>query len=280
MTLSALNGLFHELETIFSVVRLVDVSMTTQYYLNQKGEIIQGAYRCYATWHRNKRCENCISAKAFHQKCMMTKFEFIDRGIYFVIAKYIEVENIPYVLEMVTKVTDHTLFEAYGRSSFIKTINSYNERLYIDVLTGAYNRQYYNEQLKGLPKINAVAMIDVDSFKQINDNFGHSTGDFVLQEIVKRMQSLLCNLGAVVRFGGDEFILTFQGVSKQTFIETLETIRKVVSKIRLKEHPKLRTSLSIGAVYCAEKATDWLDEADKALYVAKKEKNKIKVKIV
>lgn len=280
MTLAELEILFRELKTIFSVVRLVDVSMMTQYTINQKNEIVSEPYKCYAVWNRNERCENCISAKAFQKKCMMTKFEFIDSGVYFVIAKYIELENSPYVLEMVTEITDQTLFGAYGRNSFINTINSYNQRLYIDAVTGAYNRQYYNEQLKGLPKINAIAMLDVDSFKQINDTFGHSTGDLVLKKIVSMIRSLICGQGAVVRFGGDEFILTFQGVSEQIFGETLEAIRKSVSEIRIKEHPELRTSLSIGAVYCSEKATDWLEEADKALYIAKKEKNKMKVKII
>lgn len=279
MTQTELGILFHELKMIFAIVRLVDVSMTTQYTVSQTGEITQEPYKCYAVWNRKKRCENCISAKAFCQKQMMTKFEFIDSDVYFVISKYIEVNAIPYILEMVTKVTDQTLFGAYGRNSFIDTINAYNKKLYVDVLTGAYNRQYYNEQLSGLMKINAVAMLDVDNFKMINDNYGHPIGDFILQEIVRKIQAILCGFGAIVRFGGDEFVLTFQEISEQALLETLETIRKTVSEIRLNEYPELRTSISIGAVYCSEKATAFLDEADKALYMAKKEKNRIKVKV-
>ena len=279
MTNAEFKVLFCELKTIFSTVRLVDVSLTLQYTLDETGELVQESYICYAVWNRDKRCENCISAKAYRKKCMMTKFEFINNDVYFIISKYIKIENTPYILEMVTTVNDETLFGVYGKNSFINTINSYNKQLNLDTLTEAYNRRYYNEQLSGLPKINAVAMIDVDNFKKINDNYGHPTGDFLLQKIVAIIQEQISGMGAVVRFGGDEFVLTLQGVSKQRFLDTLETIRKLVAEIQLKEHPNLITSVSIGAVYCISNATEMLNEADKALYEAKKERNKVKVKV-
>lgn len=280
MTFAEIGILTSGLKTIFDVVRLVDVTMTTQYSVSPAGEITWEPYQCYAVWNYQRRCENCISAKAFSQKCQMTKFEFIDDQIFFVVSKYVEVENEPYMLEMVMKVNDQTLLGAYGQNQFIQTINAYNKKLYTDTLTGAYNRQYLNEQLSGLSKINAVAMIDVDNFKMVNDRFGHAAGDLVLQEIVKLLRSLTRSSDAVVRYGGDEFIVTFHGITEQTLRERLESMRKAVYEFRASQYPDLRVSLSIGAVLCTEKAIAHLEEADQALYEAKKEKNKVEMRML
>lgn len=280
MTLEEVGALCQSLEMMFDLVRLVDVSMTTQYSVTPFGDLQRAPYACYAVWNRSKRCENCVSARAFAQKRKMTKFEFIDKDAYFVVAQYVEVEGDPYVLEAVTMVSDETLLGAYGKNSFIHTINEYNKKLYTDPLTGAYNRQYFTEQLSGLPKINAVAMVDVDLFKQINDTYGHAVGDVVLTEVVSRIQDLIRESDAVIRYGGDEFLLTFHGIKAQVLPERLESIRRAVENLRLEEYPELRVTLSIGAVFRGERAADYLEEADKALYQAKTERNKVEITVL
>lgn len=278
MTASEIGALVHELRTIFDIVRLVDVSMTTQYTVSEDGELTESPYQCYAVWESTRRCENCISCKAIAHRCRMSKFEFVHDEVYFVVAKYIEVEGVPYVLEAVTNVTDETLFGTYGKNEFIDAITSYNKNIYTDALTGAYNRKYFDDQLSGLSKINAVAMIDMDNFKGINDTFGHPIGDFALVEVVRTIQSLTRGSDAVVRFGGDEFILTFHGIPEEVLQRRLESIRAAVAEIRSEQCPDLRITLSIGAVYCADGyAAKWLHEADQALYRAKKEKNKVEI---
>jgi putative two-component system response regulator len=177
------------------------------------------------------------------------------------------------MLEMVTKLNDETLFGAYGKNKFIKTIESYNRKLYIDSLTGAYNRRYYDEQLKKLPRLSAVAMIDVDNFKKINDAFGHTAGDEVLEEIVKNISSCVRPVDAVVRMGGDEFLLAFQNISEEVLKTRLENIRQSVSSISISEYPDLRVSVSIGAVYSEKYAASRSELADKCLYKAKENKN-------
>lgn len=258
---------------IFEIVRLVDVSMSTQYLLSDDGKIEEQPYKCYSVWNKNMRCENCISAKAYELKDIMTKFEFVDNEIYLVMSSYVVVDNNDYMLEMVTKLNDETLFGAYGKNKFIKTIEGYNRKLYIDSLTGAYNRRYYDEQLKKLPRLSAVAMIDVDNFKKINDAFGHTAGDEVLKEIVKNISSCVRPVDAVVRMGGDEFLLAFQNISEEVLKTRLENIRQSVSSISISEYPDLRVSVSIGAVHSEKYAASSSELADKCLYKAKENKN-------
>lgn len=101
-------------------------------------------------------------------------------------SKYVLVDEQPYMLEMVSRVTDETLFAAYGKSEFVNTIEGLNKKLYTDPLTGAYNRRYYNDQLCGLlSAANSFALVDVDRFKQVNDSFGHPAGDLALKAVAE-----------------------------------------------------------------------------------------------
>lgn len=276
LTKKELVNFIAEQKRVFDIVRIVDVSMTKQYQINADGEFISQEYQCYAVWNKNRRCENCISAKVFASKNRLTKFEFVEQDVYFVMALYVEVEEIPYVIEMVSKITDETLFGAYGKDRFIHTIQDYNNKIYIDPLTGAYNRRYFEEQLKQLKGINAMIMLDVDCFKSINDTFGHSAGDLTLQSITKIARA---NIDSVIRWGGDEFILLFHGITKRILEEKLEDIRKAVEKISVDELPQLKTSVSMGCVY-TNHATAFFEEADKALYEAKAKRNCYVIKYI
>ena len=118
--------LIDELKLVFDIVRLVDVTRTLECSIDSNGEITREPYECYAVWRKDRRCENCISSKAFAKKSQMAKYEFVDNEVYYVMSKYIEVDEEPYALEMVTKVTDETLFDAYGKNEFVDTITNLN----------------------------------------------------------------------------------------------------------------------------------------------------------
>lgn len=81
--------------------------------------------------------------------------------------------------------------------------------LYTDSLTEVYNRRYYDEQFRDSDDIEAVVVIDVDSFKHINDHYGHHAGDIVLRRIAKTVSSCVRKTDAVIRYGGDEFVIIF-----------------------------------------------------------------------
>lgn len=278
MTKQEINILVRELKKIFDIVRLVDVTITTQYSLDKNGELIEEPFRCFSVWNKNERCENCISAKAFSQKTQMTKFEFINHDVYHVISKYVEIDGTPYMLEMVSKLSDETLFSAYGQEQFVDTISTYNRKLYVDSLTGAYNRRYFEDQLLGLKNEHAVAMMDVDNFKMINDTYGHKAGDKALKTIVNTIQKNMRNTDTLIRYGGDEFLIVFSDVAVDVFGCRLESIRKAVHEIVMDEYPQLRLSLSIGGIYSINEDIDFINEADKMLYDAKKSKNVVRYK--
>lgn len=277
LTKEELISFVREQRKVFDIVRLVDVSMAAEYTISDTGELHAAPYTCFMTWKKSERCENCVSAKAFSQKGRLTKFEFVDHEVYFVVSIYTELDGVPYMTELVSKLNDDTLFGAYGKDNFAKTIEQHNEKLYTDTLTGAYNRRYYNEQLSNLAKINAIAMIDIDDFKNINDTFGHLTGDLVLQAIVKIMRENLRAVDAVVRFGGDEFIMMFQGISKQALEQRLENVRAAALALVVGNGSAVHASISIGAAYGAQQSAGLLDAADKALYLAKREKNNVNI---
>lgn len=276
MTKTETMELIRHLQVVFDLVRLVDAAVTTQYSLNDRGELEAEPYRCYAVWNKTDRCENCIAAKAVAQKGKLTKFEFIGREIYHVMAMYLEIEGDPFVLEMVSRVTDDALFGAYGQNKFAEAINSYNQRLYIDPLTGAYNRRYYEDQMAVLGSSRAAAIMDVDDFKQINDTYGHPVGDMALKAIVQATLSCIRSTDAVIRYGGDEFLILFQNIPRDIFAARLETIRQAIRGIVLEECPELRLSASIGGIYREGGETDLIRRADELLYRAKKGKNAVR----
>lgn len=277
-TTKELISFVKEQRRIFDVVRLVDVSMTIQYTITEDGGLKPEVYQCYAVWNKNRRCENCISAKAFAIKGKLTKFEFVNNEVYFVVANYAKLEGVPYVIELVSKINDEALFGAYGKNSFIESIEAYNRKIYTDPLTGAYNRQYYNEQLKRLNRFNGIVMLDVDNFKPINDTYGHAVGDDVLKRIVETVMEQIRPSDAIIRLGGDEFLIVFQSIEKNALAERLETIRQAILSIRVQDYPLLRISISMGAVYTVTPTVDLVTLADQSLYEAKETKNSIVLK--
>lgn len=149
------------------------------------------------------------------------------------------------------------------------------EKIYTDSLTGIFNRRYYDEYLKDDEDIQAVVMIDVDDFKQINDSFGHDMGDVVLQDVARTLKSCLRKADSVVRYGGDEFAVFFHSIPKKSFEEKLERMRVLIEELGVEEYPNLHISVSIGGAYGEKNAKDLLKIADSTMYQSKLLKNQV-----
>ena len=147
--------------------------------------------------------------------------------------------------------------------------------LYHDVLTNAYNRRFFEKQLRKLMEVDAIAMLDLDQFKQINDVYGHQAGDDALRILVNAVTACVRNRNdALVRYGGDEFLLIFPHIPEHVFIKRLEQIRATVQALHMIEYPDLHLTVSIGGVYGACTLDPGIRQADKLLYQAKESRNK------
>ncbi len=154
----------------------------------------------------------------------------------------------------------------------IETISSH------DKLTDAYNRNLLYKNLeeeillfnrKKIPF--SIVLVDIDDFKQINDKFGHLTGDKVLKSIVSIFDEIMLKSGYIFRYGGDEFLIIFNNLTKKQSIEAAEKLKnEVYSTIIIDDTP---ICLSMGLVAYDDKIKTpeiLINRADKCLYEAKK----------
>lgn len=151
-----------------------------------------------------------------------------------------------------------------------------------DSLTGAFTRRFLEPYLERELQRAArnerrvgVLFMDVDRFKKLNDQYGHSLGDEVLRKLVQALRESLRDADTVIRYGGDEFVVILSLNSVATLSRVAERIRARITSIRCASEPSVRVSSSIGALLCHPTPTavpsceTVLDEVDRAMYVAK-----------
>ncbi|AIG01889.1 putative transmembrane sensory box GGDEF domain protein [Pseudomonas fluorescens] len=148
-----------------------------------------------------------------------------------------------------------------------------------DSLSGLLNHGAWKDHLeiefarcRGGQQGAAIALIDIDHFKVINDTYGHVTGDIVLRQLSKILRQNLRATDLAGRYGGDEFCVILPDMPLGRATEVMDALRDRFSSLGYAQDPTLRASLSIGlAPYqpSHSDATSWLSDADQALYEAK-----------
>lgn len=146
-----------------------------------------------------------------------------------------------------------------------------------DSLTGASNRRTLNDQLAlAIYEFNKVGrqygliLLDLDHFKQINDNHGHKVGDQVLIELVPVLESMLRQNDQVFRFGGEEFVVLVADIRKPDLDKLAEKLRAGIErKLVLPGGKAITTSIGVAMLQAEEDWEAWLHRADMALYQAK-----------
>jgi diguanylate cyclase (GGDEF)-like protein len=156
------------------------------------------------------------------------------------------------------------------------------ERATRDSLTGLWNRETVlslakseiSRTVRGRSNV-SLLICDVDHFKQINDTYGHLTGDFVLKDIAKRLSSAVRTYDAVGRYGGEEFLILLNDCDESVVQRRADAIRAIVSSSPLEVGGRaLRVTISIGGASCESVEAKFplervLARADAALYEAK-----------
>lgn len=271
-----LQDMMEQLRCVFDVVRLVDPEKM-EVLDDGTGGGARGCknQQCHAIWGKGDRCKNCISLNVLHSRSQAVKLEFVDDNVYAVFAKYVQLNGQGRVLEMVYKIREELLLEAYGRTTFMEYVNSYNQQFYQDVLTGAYNRRFYEEQAKTDHIYNGVVMIDGNHFKQINDQFGHAAGDAALRTVAQTVLGCIRSTDRLVRYGGDEFILLLVSIPYDAFQRKLEEIVSKVARATPPGFPHIHLGITMGGVYGMESVEEAVAMADRLMYQGKRNNSAI-----
>lgn len=156
----------------------------------------------------------------------------------------------------------------------LKQQNKQRDILYqlstVDQLTQLKNRRRIIEDFESINSgSKCVALLDIDRFKQVNDTFGHATGDMVLKRIADTLKSSLRENDEVGRYGGEEFLIILDTSDLDVAKTIIERVRINIEQLEW-DIPGLRTTASIGLAYSQDITGDLLlAEADKLLYSAK-----------
>ena len=266
--------ILQELQLYFDKVRLVTPEDHGVYKLNEDGSLKRRERPCYAIWGAEQACRNCAGCKALSDKNRVVKLELTKTGIYQVIAKSVVVEGRPFVLELISRSDVGIWFDSHGKKILLE---KYGRDFYTDALTGAYCRQYFEDQRASLQGEDGVAMIDVDHFKEINDAYGHPVGDVALKKIVGAILSCIRSTDMLIRYGGDEFLIIFPQIQKDAFTLKMRYIQDVVSRLVVDGYPDIRLSVSIGGVHRVEPLTEAIRQADQLMYRDKANKGVLRL---
>lgn len=155
-----------------------------------------------------------------------------------------------------------------------------------DPLTSLANRRYahlFFARHRKQHRSTAVIMIDLDHFKQVNDTYGHNTGDIVLQSVADILADIVRTKGLVVRWGGEEFVIILPNIDLKEAEKMGDECRKLIEENKVDvTNTSLSTTASIGISYSrdlSDSLTLMVEWADRAMYQAKQEgKNRVKVK--
>lgn len=272
----------HILENIYDVVRIVDPVQNQVIHL--KTNSIPLTYRdesCYGFWKRERFCENCISLRAVIEMDTFVKFEVIDGHIFMITASPVEHQDRCYAIEMLNDITDKSILESIvgnDKKDFTSFVLKFNDALVRDELTQLFNRRYINERLPveifqslATKKSSTLIMVDIDEFKKMNDQHGHIAGDMVLQRFAKLLvRGLRSSDDWVARYGGEEFLFCLHDADEA--LDVAEQIRASVENTKFKiPNGTVNITCSLGVYTLSSEMNmqEWIDGADKNLYLAK-----------
>lgn len=264
------------LEKVFDVVRFLEGDFFEQMQDDPRIGVKIGMCQCYDFWKKNKPCENCTSMKAYAEKKQKTKLEFLDADVFLVISRYLEIDDEACVMELVKHLENDTLIDTDGRDKLVGKLKGYQDKLYIDPVTGVYNRRYFEDEIRNMQNSAGVTMIDLDDFKLYNDIYGHDMGDQVLCIVADVIKNCIRKTDKLIRYGGDEFLLILSDMVRGTLRGKLLQIQEAIENATIPNCSRLKLTASIGGVISEDgQIYEAIAKADQLMYKAKDHKAQV-----
>ncbi|WP_415314007.1 GGDEF domain-containing protein [Clostridium perfringens] len=238
--------------------------------------------KCYDIWGKNSACSTCISKKAYLKNDTFIKLECNKNHVFLVIASPIEFNENKYVVEILKDITNNgSIVDGSGDNNYLNlTIKKIGENLVKDHLTEVYNKRYIDQKFSKESNRNlkesiptTVIMADIDSFKKVNDTYGHLVGDKILRDFAKVLNdNIRENNDWIGRYGGEEFIIVLNNTNLENGVKVAEKLRKIIEKMSFNYGDlsiKITSSFGVCEISEKEDTFDTIKNADEKLYMAK-----------
>ena len=235
--------LLQYLQISYDLVRYVDPITNKVIHIEKDGKMWESETACSDIWNCLEKCSNCISRLSMQTRKRMTKLEVAGDDPYQVVSMYVEIDGKPCCLEMASRIDGDYMPDGYSKDEILSSVRIHKEKVYIDPVTGVYNKRYYVEKLSKMDHAAALMFADIKNFKRINENFGHQAGDDVLRQVAGVLRDVAAGKGDVLRYSGDDFVTVFFKASEEELSEIQKEMCRRVETLRFPELPGVQLKL-------------------------------------
>ena len=235
--------LLQYLQISYDLVRYVDPITNKVIHIEKDGKMWESETACSDIWNCLEKCSNCISRLSMQTGKRMTKLEVAGEDPYQVVSMYVEIDGKPCCLEMASRIDGDFMPDGYSRDEILSSVRIHKEKVYIDPVTGVYNKRYYVEKLSKMDNAAALMFADIKNFKRINENFGHQAGDDVLRQVAGVLRDVAAGKGDVLRYSGDDFVTVFFKATEEELSEIQKEMCRRVEALRFPELPGVQLKL-------------------------------------
>ena len=160
--------LLQYLQISYDLVRYVDPITNKVIHIEKDGKMWESETACSDIWNCLEKCSNCISRLSMQTRKRMTKLEVAGDDPYQVVSMYVEIDGKPCCLEMASRIDGDFMPDGYSKDEILSSVRIHKEKVYIDPVTGVYNKRYYVEKLSKMDNAAALMFADIKNFKRIN----------------------------------------------------------------------------------------------------------------
>lgn len=259
-------------------VRLVDPTDSSVVEIDSSGRLFKSGHACYRVWKQEQRCANCTSMKCLEFHKEFSKIVFLDNEAFHVISQYVEVDGTPLVLETLTRITEDALLGEGGERLPSSSIADMRSNLYLDPVTHAYNRRYYDTKAQGPEKICALAILSVDRFDDIGNTYGRAVREDLLRRIAELIGEEIHKPDVLVRYQGTEFVMMFASIAPDVLEAKLKKICDGIYGLSVDGRENGRhITASIGGAVGPDIPAELLKKADEQLRKAKENQGTVEI---